>query len=235
MNHASHSHVIFDRGYGAGSERGVVRRRHVRHRGHARHHASTLLLAHHVQLLFFEPIDHLEIRPATVLATRRAQRVRFVLEVRRQSLAPGRWRARLLLLCLWRNLGRLRPLLEGGLRGVVDDRRLGRLRDRRLALLALRDREQLPDAVVQLGDLLDELRDLIALCGGLLALGRELELLRFECSPLRGVLTKQRLDVDHTRRRSRVAIGVDPLPRFLRPEASIPATPRGGEVDPREQ
>ena len=74
-----------------------------------------------------------------------------------------------------------------------------------------------------------------ALCGGLLALGRELELLRFECSPLRGVLTKQRLDVDHTRRRSRVAIGVDPLPRFLRPEASIPATPRGGEVDPREQ
>ena len=81
-------------------------------------------------------------------------------------------------------------------------------------MLALGNGKQFGHALIQLRQLLHELRDLPA----------QLGVLSLKCG-----------DIDHGAKRSRPAIAVDPLPFQIRLGASIPPTPRRREVDASEQ
>ena len=104
--------------------------------------ASALVLLHDVELLFDELVDHVEGRFAAIGARAWAQLVLLGLEMARYRLAPRGLRLRLRLLLFRQLLGSRRTLLEGAQGFALDGRRCGgRLLDRELSVLALRDRE----------------------------------------------------------------------------------------------
>ncbi|MFT3768501.1 MAG: hypothetical protein QM820_23895 [Minicystis sp.] len=179
------------------------------------------MLFHDVQLLFDDLVDDIELRRAAVLAARWSETMFLDGEVLGDGAATGPARAALRRLRLFRQVRRLGSRVERLLHLCRDDgRRLGLLlrARRRLALLALGDRQELRDPLVELREL-----------------GHEPRVRREQLGDLRtllGVLSQQRLDVDHEPTRSRLEIDVDPLPTR---KPSKPAPARGGEVDAREQ